>query len=53
MNALVLVVFVPVLLAQSDSDRERRLAELERKILLLDPAFKHAATTFDDRLAAL
>lgn len=40
--------------AGTDADRERRLAELERKVLRLDPAFKtEMSAGFDDRLAAL
>ena len=38
--------------AQTDADRERRLADLERKIQILDPSFVPASTGFDQRLAA-
>ncbi len=36
--------------SQTDADRERRLAELERKIRILEPSFASTGT-FDDRLA--
>lgn len=50
---LVCVLLATVVFAQADSDRDRRLAELERKIKLLDPAFAPAASAdFDQRLAA-
>src|SRR5215510_3350766 len=39
--------------AQTDADRERRLAELERKMRQLDPAFSPAAGSIDIRLADL
>ncbi len=39
--------------AQTDMDRERRLAELERKITLVDSQFNQAAaSSFDERLIA-
>jgi hypothetical protein len=42
-----------VLNAQTDADRERRLADLERKVRQLDPTFTPAVTSLDGRLAEL
>jgi hypothetical protein len=57
-KALVKACAIALVLAslahgQTDADRERRLAELERKIRILDPAFKLDGTGFDERLAVL
>jgi hypothetical protein len=50
--ACILCLTLP-LLSQTDTDRERRLAELERKIKLLDPAFSRAdGADFNQRLLA-
>lgn len=49
-----LIWLIPLLNAQTDAERERRLRELETKIQRLDPAFvRPSEGTFDDRLAAL
>ncbi|HYI95669.1 MAG TPA: hypothetical protein VEX68_19160 [Bryobacteraceae bacterium] len=47
------VVFASLSHAQTEADRDRRLAELERKVRILDPSFKADEAAFDDRLAAL
>ena len=47
------VVFASLSYGQTDADRDRRLAELERKVRILDPSFKTDAATFDERLGAL
>ena len=50
---LVLAGVTTAVFAQTDADRERRLAELEKKIGLLDPSFRPTdAADFDQRLAA-
>lgn len=50
---LVFLWVTTLAFAQSDADRERRLADLERKIALLDAAFEQALSAhFDQRLAA-
>jgi hypothetical protein len=50
--ACILCLTLP-LFSQTDADRERRLAELERKIKLLDPAFSRAdGADFNQRLLA-
>lgn len=47
----ILCLAVASAFAQTDTDRERRLAELERKIKLLDPSFSQASgADFDQRL---
>jgi hypothetical protein len=50
---LSLLLAASVAAAQSDADRERRLAELERKVKELDPNFSPAPGGVDDRLSAL
>jgi hypothetical protein len=46
--------FVVPVLGQTDADRERRLAELERKVRQLDPAFAPGpSANFDQRLQEL
>ncbi len=47
------IAFAALAAAQTDADRDRRLAELERKISVLDPSFKLKGANFDERLAAL
>ena len=46
------VVFASLSYGQTDADRDRRLAELERKVRILDPSFKTDAAAFDERLGA-
>jgi hypothetical protein len=49
-----LSLFATVAAGQTDTDRDRRLAELERKIRQLDPTYVGPmATTFDQRLEHL
>ena len=50
---LAIAVLTTTAFSQTDADRERRLAELERKVNLLDPTFTPTISgDFDQRLAA-
>jgi len=58
LRAALVKLVLPVLAAaalhaQTDADRERRLADLERKVHQLDPTFAPAAGPIDARLAEL
>jgi hypothetical protein len=48
-----LIILPALIFSQTDTDRERRLLELERKVRLLDPSFTQQGTTFDERLLSL
>jgi len=52
-NLLMALAAAAILHAQTDADRERRLAELERKVRQLDPGFSPGQGAIDIRLAEL
>jgi hypothetical protein len=52
-NLLIAATAAVVLNAQTDAERERRLADLERKVRQLDPTFSPGQASIDARLAEL